>query len=71
MPIQTYGGFKRMTEFCKTFVPQARERAAPTHPQTSKIISQALGIQLSVKLGNSKALTSEMEFSLTRHLIVS
>ena len=23
MPIMTYGGFKRMTGFCKTYVPQA------------------------------------------------
>jgi methylenetetrahydrofolate reductase (NADPH) len=45
MPIMTYGGFKRMTTFCKTDVPQAITDALEAIKDNDEAV-KAYGIQL-------------------------
>merc|ERR1719453_724784 len=50
MPIQSYGGFKRMTDFCKTFVPEHITKAlAPI--QNDDMAVKAYGIKLGAQMG--------------------
>jgi methylenetetrahydrofolate reductase (NADPH) len=49
MPIQNYAGFKRMTGFCKTFIPQAIEDAlAPIQSNDDAV--KKYGIELAVEM---------------------
>lgn len=49
MPIQNYGGFCRMTEFCKTFVPQKiKDDLEPIHEDEDKV--KQYGIDLCVEM---------------------
>jgi methylenetetrahydrofolate reductase (NADPH) len=50
MPIQNYGGFQRMTTFCKTYVPQEiRDRLEPIQNDDAAV--KAYGIELAIKMG--------------------
>jgi len=49
MPIQSYGGFTRMTEFCKTFVPQEIKDALEPI-QNDDVAVKEYGIELGVKM---------------------
>eukprot|EP00357_Protocruzia_adherens_P033016 CAMPEP_0114993432 /NCGR_PEP_ID=MMETSP0216-20121206/12526_1 /TAXON_ID=223996 /ORGANISM="Protocruzia adherens, Strain Boccale" /LENGTH=592 /DNA_ID=CAMNT_0002357073 /DNA_START=250 /DNA_END=2028 /DNA_ORIENTATION=- len=49
MPIQTYGGFKRMTEFCNTKVPQEiTDALAPIHEDDAAV--KEYGIKLGIEM---------------------
>jgi methylenetetrahydrofolate reductase (NADPH) len=50
MPIQTYGGFCRMTTFCKTFIPEEiKKRLEPIQNDDAAV--KAYGIELGIKMG--------------------
>lgn len=49
MPIMTYGGFKRMTTFCKTDVPPAVNDALEAIKDNDEAV-KAFGIQLGVDM---------------------
>lgn len=49
MPIMTYGGFKRMTTFCKTDVPQSITDALEAIKDNDEAV-KAYGIQLGAEM---------------------
>ena len=49
MPITTYGGFKRMTGFCKTYVPPAIEAALDGIKDNEEAV-RAYGLQLAIDM---------------------
>jgi len=49
MPIQAYGGFKRMTGFCKTYVPPEIEKALETIQNDDAAVKK-YGIELGIKM---------------------
>jgi len=49
MPIQTYGGFKRMTGFCKTYVPPAVAAALEPIAENEEAV-RAYGVHLGVQM---------------------
>jgi methylenetetrahydrofolate reductase (NADPH) len=50
MPIQTYGGFCRMTSFCKTYIPEEiKKRLEPIQNDDAAV--KAYGIELGIKMG--------------------
>jgi methylenetetrahydrofolate reductase (NADPH) len=50
MPIQTYGGFCRMTTFCKTFIPEEiKKRLEPIQNDDAAV--RAYGIELGIQMG--------------------
>jgi methylenetetrahydrofolate reductase (NADPH) len=50
MPIQAYGGFCRMTEFCKTFIPEEiKKRLEPIKNDDAAV--KAYGIELGIQMG--------------------
>lgn len=55
MPIMTYGGFKRMTSFCKTYVPASVSAAIEPIKEDDDAV-KAYGVQLATDM--SKALLS-------------
>merc|ERR1719262_1821183 len=50
MPIQNYGGFKRMTGFCKTYAPPEIEKALEPIQNDDAAVKK-YGIELGVKMG--------------------
>jgi methylenetetrahydrofolate reductase (NADPH) len=50
MPIMTYSGFKRMTGFCKTIVPEAISTKLESIKDDDEAVKQ-FGIDLGVEVG--------------------